>query len=99
MLEGVPERNTIQSSLQTNLSAAAEKASSTKRTQLIFVNQPPIYIGNRIINESCIFFHPDGRITCVENHESALQYLSNYNGEIYLPEHIATDEILLDPEA
>jgi hypothetical protein len=99
MFEGVQKGNSLTQILHSSLSAVAERASLMKRTQLIFVNQTPVYFGNRIINEQCIFFHPDGRITCVENPESALQYLANFNGEIYLPEHIVADEILLDPEA
>jgi hypothetical protein len=97
MIEGIS--NTSQaSSLQRNLYAAKEKAESTQRTQLIFADESPLYLGNRIINERCVFMHPDGRITSIENKERALEILETYNGEIYLPEHLAVEELHLDLE-
>lgn len=79
------------------LSLAQEKAKNTHKTQLIFLKKTPVYFGNRIINEQCVFLHPDGRITCVENHDSALELIKVYEGEVYLSDLLSFSESASPP--
>ncbi len=79
------------------LSVAQEKAKATNKTQLIFLKKTPVYFTDRIINEQCVFLHPDGRITCVENHDSALELIKVYGGEVYLSDLLSFSESATPP--